>query len=308
MISRRKARIKALQTLFMDEVYDSSQAIQNPEKLKTFYKESIQQTIDGVYTILWFIKKVNENAAEVHEIQGAKLSEGQSADERILKLAHLDFVQDLAKNENFRKKIESLHIPTEVDPALIRNLYKQYINLPEIQAFLDKSNPTEEDEKKTLQILLQDVLIANDTFQDFMENKYSLWYDDETEVVHMVSRIIDMGLDDAHLQQLASKDVYDLGLQLIDAVISKREYFDTLIMPKLKNWDPKRIAPLDIIVLYLGIAEFLYMPSIPVVVTINEYIDIIKQYGASQSKQFVNAILDRVKTQLLEENHISKEN
>ncbi|MFL5739282.1 MAG: transcription antitermination protein NusB, partial [Flavisolibacter sp.] len=72
----------------------------------------------------------------------------------------------------------------------------------------------------------------------------------------------------------------------------------TFIVPKLKNWDAERIAALDMIIMKMGVAEFLYFETIPPKVTINEYIDIAKEYSTQQSGQFVNGILDNIHKEL----------
>ncbi len=306
MISRRKARIKALQALYMDQVYDQNYLSEDPQKLKDFYKKSLAQTVDQVYTVLWFMKRVNEYAAVDYDQQLNRLAEGKTADDKILKLTKLKFVEKCNSEEVFRKKVEKLHLQDEVEVALIRSLYKIYIESQLTQDFLSetKEAPTE---RELLSFLLTDILLSSEAFQDFMEEKYNLWYDDETEVANIILRMLEDGFEDVDLSLSVNSNIYDLGLTIIDAVLSKKGYFDELIQPKLKNWDPKRIAPLSIIALYMGIAEFLYQPTIPTVVTINEYIDITKQYGADSNKQFVNALLDKVKKQLSEEKLIVKD-
>ncbi|RYZ98330.1 MAG: transcription antitermination factor NusB, partial [Moraxellaceae bacterium] len=84
-------------------------------------------------------------------------------------------------------------------------------------------------------------------------------------------------------------------------VLEKRENLLDYIKPKLKNWDAERIAQLDMIVMQMGIAEFLYFETIPPKVTINEYIDIAKEYSTAQSGQFVNGILDSIHKELIAE-------
>ncbi len=75
---------------------------------------------------------------------------------------------------------------------------------------------------------------------------------------------------------------------LLKTVLEKNDFLQSLIIPKLKNWDPERIAQLDMIMLKMGICEFLYFETIPTKVTINEYIDIAKAYSTPQSGHFVN--------------------
>ena len=74
-------------------------------------------------------------------------------------------------------------------------------------------------------------------------------------------------------------------------MIEKNEHTLEMIKPKLNNWDAERIAALDLILLQMGVCEFLYFETIPTKVTINEYIDLAKAYSTPQSGQFVNGLL-----------------
>ena len=86
----------------------------------------------------------------------------------------------------------------------------------------------------------------------------------------------------------------------------KTDHTLELIKPKLKNWDADRIAALDLIILQMGVCEFLYFETIPTKVTINEYIDLAKAYSTVQSGQFVNGLLDNIHKELSAENKIHK--
>ena len=79
-----------------------------------------------------------------------------------------------------------------------------------------------------------------------------------------------------------------------------------LIEPKLNNWDKDRVALIDLLLLKMGVCEFLFFPTIPTKVTINEYIDIAKQYSTPQSGQFVNGVLDNILKDLVKDERIRK--
>jgi len=89
-------------------------------------------------------------------------------------------------------------------------------------------------------------------------------------------------------------------------VLEKREQLQSFIIPKLKNWDPERIAMLDMILMEMGVAEFLYFETIPPKVTINEYIDLAKEYSTQQSGHFVNGILDNIHKDLMQQGKMIK--
>ena len=98
----------------------------------------------------------------------------------------------------------------------------------------------------------------------------------------------------------------DFAKSLLETVIEKKEVSMELLKPKLKNWDAERIAALDLIIIQMGICEFLFFETIPTKVTINEYIDLAKEYSTPQSGQFINGILDNIHKELTTQNKIHK--
>jgi N utilization substance protein B len=105
---------------------------------------------------------------------------------------------------------------------------------------------------------------------------------------------------------MVSEDKEEFARSLLQSVLDKSEFLQSLIVPKLKNWDPERIAHLDMIMMKMGVAEFLYFETIPPKVTINEYIDLAKEYSTAQSGQFVNGILDNIHKELVEQGKMQK--
>jgi N utilization substance protein B len=94
--------------------------------------------------------------------------------------------------------------------------------------------------------------------------------------------------------------------ELLDCVLSKNEYCLEIIKPKLKNWDSERIAALDMILMKMGVCELLYFETIPPKVTINEYIDMAKEYSTEQSGHFINGILDNIHKDFVTQDMIHK--
>jgi transcription antitermination protein NusB len=105
---------------------------------------------------------------------------------------------------------------------------------------------------------------------------------------------------------IVSGDKAQFARELLKTVLEKQEHLETYIFPKLKNWDAERIAALDMILMKMGVAEFLYFETIPPKVTINEYIELAKDYSTQQSGQFINGILDSIHKELLQQNKLNK--
>ena len=131
------------------------------------------------------------------------------------------------------------------------------------------------------------------------------WDDDGDMVVQLLHNILQKPAS-ANFREVMSKDKWEFARSLLSTILEKKEYLDNLIVPKLKNWDAERIAALDMITMRMGVAEFLYFETIPPKVTINEYIDIAKEYSTQQSGQFVNGILDNIHKELVQQGKLHK--
>jgi len=98
----------------------------------------------------------------------------------------------------------------------------------------------------------------------------------------------------------------DFALNLFRRVVEKDEELSGVIEGKTPNWDKERIACIDMIILKMGISEFLYFPSIPVRATINEYLEVSKEYSTPKSSIFINGILDKLVKEFTSANKLNK--
>jgi N utilization substance protein B len=161
------------------------------------------------------------------------------------------------------------------------------------------------DEKEILEFILTDLMLPNDNFTSFIEEKFPNWDDDAEVVSNLVQGIIakPAGLN---LQELIGEEKLLFAKELLRTTIEKKEVTMELIRPKLKNWEPERIAILDMLLMRMGVCEFLYFETIPPKVTINEYIDLAKDYSTQQSGQFINGILDNIHKDLVRDDKMHK--
>jgi N utilization substance protein B len=105
---------------------------------------------------------------------------------------------------------------------------------------------------------------------------------------------------------LVGEEKMKFANDLLQTAIDKKTIAEEIIVPKLKNWDPERIAMIDMILLRLGVCELVYFDTIPTKVTINEYIDLAKEYSTEQSGHFVNGILDSIHKEMVGNGKIQK--
>ncbi len=131
------------------------------------------------------------------------------------------------------------------------------------------------------------------------------WEDDQ-ELIIMLMQNFFKSTARVNFQNLLSGEKKEYAQDLLTAVIEKQAPCMELIEPKLNNWDKDRVALIDLLLLRMGVCEFLFFPTIPTKVTINEYIDIAKQYSTPQSGQFVNGVLDNILKDLEKEDRVRK--
>jgi N utilization substance protein B len=113
-------------------------------------------------------------------------------------------------------------------------------------------------------------------------------------------------LTDGILSDIENKNDKEFSIQLVNKVIACQKELDQKIKEKVDNWEMARIALIDKLLLRLGIAEILYFPDIPPKVSINEVIEIGKDYSTSNSGKFINGILDAILSDLKEEGKLNK--
>ena len=144
-----------------------------------------------------------------------------------------------------------------------------------------------------------------------MEDHYGTWYDDKSVVVGATKKTLKSlpSKDEKFFMEYYPSDetVNEFGYQLFEKTLGSDDALLEYIRPTLKNWDTERLAIIDMILLKMAICELLNFSSIPTKVTINEYIDIAKNYSTAKSKDFINGILDRIMKDFGSEGLIQKE-
>jgi N utilization substance protein B len=156
-----------------------------------------------------------------------------------------------------------------------------------------------------VQYIWQQLILADEVIVSQFSDELPGWEDD-SELIAMLMDNFFKSSSKVEFTRLLSTEKRDYAHELLKTVIAREEYASELIEPKLTNWDKERVAIIDLLLLRMGVCEFLYFETIPTKVTINEYIDIAKQYSTPQSGQFVNGVLDNILKDLDKEGLIRK--
>jgi N utilization substance protein B len=138
-----------------------------------------------------------------------------------------------------------------------------------------------------------------------LEEHFLHWDDDAEMMQQMLMNFLHKPAS-YNFRQIVSQEKRTFAMNLLTTAIEKKDYCLELIKPRLKNWDADRIAQLDMIIMRLGVCELLYFETIPAKVTINEYIDLAKEYSTPQSGQFVNGLLDNIHKEIEQQGNLNK--
>ncbi|MDP4212407.1 MAG: transcription antitermination factor NusB [Bacteroidota bacterium] len=223
------------------------------------------------------------------------------------KLAGNQLLWNILEHESFQQALK-LDKPELTDHTeLVRKLYLELRDTDEYKKYIAEASRDKKQEKEILEYIFNDFLLPHEAFESHLEEFFSNWNDDAEMMQKLVSGFLNK-ISAFNFQEIVSPDKAAFARDLLAAALDKKEVTLGMIRPKLKNWDADRIATLDMILMQMGVCEFLFFETIPPKVTINEYIDLAKDYSTPQSGQFVNGILDNIHKELVLEDKMHKVN
>lgn len=302
MISRRNIRVKVMQTLYVLDSQETPPAPQDAVKL-------LQKHFDlSAGLFIYMIHVVTEVARYAETDSRNRASKHLPSVEDLnvnVKIAGNELLWTILELPTYKAAV-ARHKPHLVaENELVRKWHQDLAETPEYKGYIQVAGRDKRSEKEMLELIINTILLPNETFQAHIEEHFTNW-DDDVDMILQLLQVFLQKPQSFNLQDMLGKEKWDFASNLLQTVLEKREVAMDLIKPKLKNWDPERIALLDMILMQMGVCEFLYFETIPPKVTINEYIDLAKEYSTPQSGQFVNGILDNIHKDLVKENRMHK--
>lgn len=302
MISRRNIRVKVMQTLYS---IDSMNGDVKPGEPVNILTKKIEQSRQIFTYLVYFITEV-ARYSETDARQKASKQLPTKADLNInTKIAGNELLWKIVEEASFKAAVAALKPQHIMDTELLKKIYLQLVSSPEYAEYIEEQSRNGKLEKEMLEFIFCNLMLPNEDFINHVEEHFIHW-DDDAEMMNQL--VLNFLNKPAHVNflEILSKEKWEFAKSLLQTVLDKKEVCLELIKPKLKNWDADRIAALDLIILQMGVCEFLFFETIPTKVTINEYIDLAKDYSTVQSGQFVNGLLDNIHKELTAENKISK--
>lgn len=234
-------------------------------------------------------------------------------------LKHLATAAERNPNEKFIKNSifeilaenNSLSIALETRKINAWHLHEDYIALllqaikdsSFYQKYMSNSERSFEEDKQLIVDLFTEVIVPNEKLYEFLEDDKLTWIDDipmvNTQIIKQLKAMKPIENDNFKVPKLY-KDIDDKDFvkDLFRKTVLNEKELAKEFVDKTPNWDSDRIAEVDTIILKMAICEFLKFPSIPVKVTLNEYLELAKEYSTPKSSIFINGILDNLVKEL----------
>lgn len=294
MLNRRHIRVKVMQSIYALHQSQSGD-LEKEEKFLFYSLENIQDLYLVMISTLIELKKMEEVFLHKSSLKHLVTSEERNPNTKFIKnkVVHLLAESNHLSISLENRKIDNWETHDDYIQLLLRlikesDLYAKYMS--------NRENDFEEDKQFVLDIFTE-IIVPNEKLYDYLEDTKLTWIDDiplvNTEIIKQLK-----GLKESTELRMPRlyKDIEDkdFAKNLFRKTVLNEKELAKYYIDKTPNWDTERIAEIDTIILKMAICEFLKFPSIPVKVTINEYLEVAKEYSTPKSSIFINGILDNL--------------
>lgn len=307
MLTRRQIRVKVMQSIYALH----QEPNYNLQKEERFLEKSMQNTHTLYATLMSLLVELHDRSADLVEIAKTKYltnTENNAANLAFFKNEALTLVA----NDEFLSSFigQNAFIRWDLYPEFVDLLYKEIVKSEIFENYLKNTANFEKDAQFLVEIY-SNIIATNEKLYDFLETEILTWADDIPVVNTAISQIFQQ-MKPKNARKFFVPKLYknaddkNFGIELLQKSVLNDEKFHTYLEEVAENWDINRITPIDAILIKMGITEFLKFPSIPIKVTLNEYLEIAKDYSTPSSSTFINGILNKLSENFKEKNMIQK--
>ncbi|WP_242015687.1 transcription antitermination factor NusB [Robertkochia marina] len=307
MLTRRHIRVKVMQS-----IYAFVQARESDLKKEEKFLNASMENMYGLYlyllALLVEIQKLAEEQLTLSQKKYLATNEDRNPNRKFIDNALLN---RLRQDEGLQEKLDNRSLSWELDDEYVKILWNEIKESSVFKEYMSSGQNSFEEDKRVIHDLYQEIIAPNDKLFEHLEDKKLTWIDDlplvNTLILKMIKKLKENAGEDYFMPSLY-KDADDMeyAKNLFRKTILNDETIQKEIEGKTPNWDTERIAEMDSILLKMAICEFLKFPSIPVKVTINEYLEIAKEYSTPKSSIFINGILDKLVKEYQANNSLNK--
>jgi len=308
MLNRRHLRVKVLQSLYAYHQSNSGDVKQ--------HEKNLLQSIDKVYEMyIWMLSLITEvvEYADIDALERANkhlpTADDLNANKKILSNR---FILSLQKNKEYLTGLKKYKVEWSFEPELTKSLFIILKNSEDYKTYLQKTGDTIQTDKDIIKYIFKKVILKSSLAEQVFEDMFIYWPVDKDVLQALIAKTFkNFSSEDFEENKLAEVtgdwvEDREFIVNLFEHTIRYNSDYQEMITAKTQNWEPDRIAMMDTLLMKMALAEFIKFNSIPVKVTINEYLEISKEFSTPKSNSFINGILDKILIELKSENKIKK--
>jgi len=307
MINRVLLRIKIVQILYSFYKGDGK-SIPAAEK-ELFH--SIERTYDLYFHLLQLSIEITQFAATRIDNRRNKLRPSVDDLNPNTRFADNKFVKQLSENIQFKEYLSKKKLSWVNNQDIVKELFEEIQATSFFVEYMSSSSNDYIADKDLWRKIFKKVILENEEFDGSIEDQSIYWVDDIEIVISFVIKTIKRfdegkGIDQELLPMFKDEEDMEFARKLLRGVLTNGSKYRELIDQNTKNWELDRIAYMDILIMQVALSEIMDFPTIPVNVTLNEYIEIAKKYSTEKSGTFINGVLDTIVGQLKTDNKLIK--
>ena len=296
MLNRRHIRVKVMQTIYAFKGGESDD-FSNNQKFLLYSIDNMYNLYLLMISILIEVQKRAEN--DIDKKQKKHLATQEDKDPN-KKFVNNELLKKLRENFSLEDDLDRHQVKNwELDQEYIDIIFKAITASDLYKDYMQTRVSNFNEDKNFIVDVFKDIIAPNDKLYDYIEDQNLTWLDDlptvNTTILKLLRKVKATSID-SHFTPKLYKDIEDkqFAINLFKKTLLNKTALTQEIEQKTKNWDTDRIANVDYVLLQMGICELKNFSSIPVKVTINEYLEISKEYSTPKSSVFINGILDKL--------------
>lgn len=268
------------------------------------FEKALLQNVDRVYEMyVWLLSLLVEVADySVIDVEGRASKHLPSEDDLNAsdKLRGNLFIAALQQNQEYITAVKKYKISWDFDPEIAKSIFSTLKTSAEYKGFLDQTDHTIKSDKDIVKFIFKKLILKSPGIEQVFEEKFINWPVDKEVLQALVAKTFknfsSVEPEENHLAQICPNWDEDRPfiIDLFNKVIAFEHEYQEMISQKTKNWEAERIAVMDTLLMRMAIVELVHFSSIPVKVTMNEYIEIAKEFSTPKSNSFINGILDKI--------------
>lgn len=312
MINRTLIRIKVVQTLF--GYYQNEGML--PSEARKQLLHNFADCYDLYILLLDFANALTTYADEQLQERIARSQATHTPFTPNRRFIRNRFAEQLFTNQRLRRELEERHLSWETGMPAVKAVYLSLVGTDWYKQYMEQVECNYEDDKRIWRKIYTELLPGNEAMLSALEEMeleldHFTWVTDLDFVLSYVVKSVrkfreEEGVEQSLLEMFDSEEDLEFATSLLQHTIEHRNEYDALIDAHLKNWDPERVALMDRIILLVALAEITNYPEIALQISLNEYIEIAKEYSGEKNYFFINGILDEIIRQLRREDKLLK--